>query len=232
MQIEQRTKRQEVSRRLSANDFAPLNPAYFFGWSHARSEAATSNPASEACCSRPENIGVVAVVIPELSLSDIQRQVLAADLVIAANDGPLKQRPEALNRVRVDRTDNVLLLGVRDRAVREIVAQIHVAAMFVGGEQADLGVADHVDELLHVVVIGAVNDTGHNIALALHGANDSNLCALALLVLEVPVAVIAADVGFVHLQDRDGIPNRADRDRDGDGVQNYRDDRPNNPNRR
>ena len=32
-------------------------------------------------------------------------------------------------------------------------------------------------------------------------------------------------------QDRDGIPNRVDRDRDGDGVSNRRDDAPNNPRR-
>jgi hypothetical protein len=33
-------------------------------------------------------------------------------------------------------------------------------------------------------------------------------------------------------QDRDGVPNRVDRDRDGDGVRNHRDDSPNNPWRR
>jgi len=35
--------------------------------------------------------------------------------------------------------------------------------------------------------------------------------------------------GMRHDQDRDGIPDRFDRDRDGDGVSNRRDDRPNNP---
>ena len=33
-------------------------------------------------------------------------------------------------------------------------------------------------------------------------------------------------------QDHDGIPNRFDRDRDGDGRSNRNDDAPNNPNRR
>jgi len=32
-------------------------------------------------------------------------------------------------------------------------------------------------------------------------------------------------------RDRDGVPNRYDRDRDNDGVPNYADRRPNNPNR-
>jgi hypothetical protein len=37
--------------------------------------------------------------------------------------------------------------------------------------------------------------------------------------------------GMRHDQDHDGIPDRIDRDRDGDGVSNYRDRNPNNPNR-
>lgn len=32
-------------------------------------------------------------------------------------------------------------------------------------------------------------------------------------------------------RDRDGVPNRVDRDRDNDGAPNYRDSRPNNPRR-
>lgn len=34
-----------------------------------------------------------------------------------------------------------------------------------------------------------------------------------------------------HRGDRDGPPHRVDRDRDGDGVPNRQDRRPNNPNR-
>ena len=45
-------------------------------------------------------------------------------------------------------------------------------------------------------------------------------------------AVVAAGLGGYGGRDRDGIPNRADRDRDGDGVPNRQDARPNNPQRR
>jgi tetrahydromethanopterin S-methyltransferase subunit A len=81
-----------------------------YGWRSYEAEAHASNcRASETCYGGPENIGIAAVVIPELSLSDIQRQILCGNLVIAANDGPLEQAPEAFNRVGVDRADNVLL---------------------------------------------------------------------------------------------------------------------------
>lgn len=49
-------------------------------------EAAPSSPASEACYGRPENIGVLPVVVPELSFRNVERQIFLADLVIAADD--------------------------------------------------------------------------------------------------------------------------------------------------
>lgn len=37
--------------------------------------------------------------------------------------------------------------------------------------------------------------------------------------------------GGRYYEDRDGVPNRADRDRDGDGVRNRNDRRPDDPRR-
>jgi hypothetical protein len=59
-----------------------------------------------------EDVVIKTVVISELKFCDVQREVFAADLVIGADDAALNQRPEAFNRVRVDRADNVLAGGV------------------------------------------------------------------------------------------------------------------------
>ena len=61
-----------------------------------------------------EDVIVLAVVVPELELRDVQRQILGADLVERADDPALEDRPEAFNRVRVDRTDNILAGRVID----------------------------------------------------------------------------------------------------------------------
>jgi hypothetical protein len=61
---------------------------------------------------RPENIRVQAVIIAELELGDIERKVLFADLVEGADPAALDQRPEALNRVRVDAADTPLPAGM------------------------------------------------------------------------------------------------------------------------
>lgn len=57
------------------------------------------------------------------------------------------------------------------------------------------------------------------------------LCALALSAAAFATlsACVVAPATPVHDGDRDGVPNRYDRDRDNDGVRNRNDDRPRNP---
>src|ERR1700728_3254522 len=108
-------------------------------WSASCPEADTSFlPASETCYGGPENIRVMAVVIPELCFRDVERQVLGANLVEAANNGPLKQGPEALNRVCMDGAHDVLLGGMLDVAMGEAVAKLGIGVVFVCGQQAHL----------------------------------------------------------------------------------------------
>jgi hypothetical protein len=55
-----------------------------------------------------EDVIILPVVIPELEFRDVQGKVFTAHLVIGADNAALQNRPEALNRVGVDRADNVL----------------------------------------------------------------------------------------------------------------------------
>ena len=55
-----------------------------------------------------ENVFVGAVIIPELKLRDVQRQIFTADFVEAADNTAFNQRPKTLNRIGVDRADDVL----------------------------------------------------------------------------------------------------------------------------
>ena len=64
-----------------------------------------------------ENIGVQPVVVTELKFRDTRRHVPAADLVERANDAALENRPETLNRLRVNRADDILMSGVVNGAV-------------------------------------------------------------------------------------------------------------------
>jgi hypothetical protein len=73
---------------------------------------------SAACYRFTENIIIETVIIAELKFRDIQRHVLFADLVECAHNSALHNRPKALNRVGVNRTDDVFMRGVADDAMR------------------------------------------------------------------------------------------------------------------
>src|SRR5665213_64049 len=82
------------------------------------SEAIASSCASASSYRHSEDVGVVAVVIFELTFRDVERQVFLTDLVVRADNRPLEDRPEALNRLSMHRADNVLAAHVLHRAVR------------------------------------------------------------------------------------------------------------------
>src|SRR5438445_13639056 len=87
---------------------------------------------------RAENVVVEAVIVAELELRDIQVKVLFADVVEGANNPALEDAPEAFNRIRMDCTDNVLVLGVVNGLVGESLFEVAVAGPLVGAEQANL----------------------------------------------------------------------------------------------
>src|SRR5579863_3504026 len=87
----------------------------------------------------PENVRILAVIIAELELRNIERQILFADLMERADHAALNQRPEALNRVGVNCADNVFTLGVVDSDVlREVFIQVLVADPLIRNQQTDL----------------------------------------------------------------------------------------------
>jgi hypothetical protein len=67
---------------------------------------------SRALNRRSENVIVEAIIIPELELRNVKWHVFGADLVERANDAALENAPKALNRLGVDRADDILMLGV------------------------------------------------------------------------------------------------------------------------
>src|SRR5439155_15592900 len=71
-------------------------------------EAVASAASSASCDKRPEHVGVLAVVMTETELGQVERQVLPGDLVVAADDAALQERPERVEVLRVDVAADVL----------------------------------------------------------------------------------------------------------------------------
>jgi hypothetical protein len=87
---------------------------------------------------RAEDVRVVPVIVAELKFRNIQRQILAADLVEAAHDAALQQRLEAVNGLRMHHAIDVLPRGMIDGTVIVNLVQRIVGSVLVSRDQADL----------------------------------------------------------------------------------------------
>lgn len=156
---------------------------------------------------RSENVGVVPIVVPELKLGNVKRQIFAADFVIAAHDAALQDRPEALDCVGMDRTDDMLTNAVVDFPVRVSVVQSVVSRVGIGAKQTDFVGNCFADKFLDCRLICAENDASDDIALAPDRADDWRferiVAAPASAAALVPMAVFVfpADIGFVDFND-------------------------------
>jgi hypothetical protein len=187
-------------------------------------ETVTSDHASAACYRDPENIGVVAVVISELELGNVQRHVLGADLVERADNAAFEDAPKAFNRVRVNRADNVFMSAVADAGVLRIfAAQRVVGAQVVGGEQADFVGRGFANEAGQSLAVETIYDPRNDVALALDCTNDTDLAGAgpartAITLVPMLVAGLSADVGFVNLDDAHEFPKFLVLERRADAV--------------
>src|SRR6266849_4919502 len=99
-------------------------------------EAIASVHASAACYCGPEDVGVLPVVMPELKLREVERQVLLGDVVVRADDSALEERPEAIEVRRVDVAPHVLALEVAHGLMRVAeLTEMLVADILVGGDK-------------------------------------------------------------------------------------------------
>lgn len=159
-----------------------------------------------------ENVCVQPVVIAELKFRDIQWEIFARNLVIAAHDAALNQRPETLYRVRVQCADNVLIRGMVNRTMRKHVAQMAVAKVPVGREHSNFRRYRLTDKASHRCRIHLVEHARHDAALALYRANDGEfhrvVLAAAMMNTLIPMAVLilAADIGFIDLYKANELP--------------------------
>ena len=77
------------------------------------------------------------IVVPELKLSNVQRQIFFADLVEASHDPTLSERPEAFDGLSVDRADDILATRMVHGVERIFVSEFAIAGPLVGAKQAD-----------------------------------------------------------------------------------------------
>jgi hypothetical protein len=116
---------------------------------------------------RSEDVRIFSIIIAELEFRDVQRYVFGAHLVERAHHAGLEDRPEAFNRLGVNRADDVLPLGVVDDGVRIFLVELIIAHPLVGTEQADFVRDGFADEFTKRIGANILDNAGDHIALAL-----------------------------------------------------------------
>ena len=151
-----------------------------------------------------KDIRVLPIVIPELKLGHIERHVFSADLVESADDTAFEDRPEAFNRIRVNRADDVFASGVVDDAKRIILGEASIAGPLIRAEQAHFVRDDFVDEAGESRGTDVLNHATDGIALAANSANNGRLAgtdtaspATAATLVPMPVLGKTAHEGLI-----------------------------------
>lgn len=104
---------------------------------------------------RAEYISIAAVVVAPFKLCNIQRQIFTTNFVEAAHDATLQQRPEAIDRLSMDRAIDVLARAMPDSPV---LFQFAIAGMFISPDQADLFRDGFSNEAVQRCGIGVFDD--------------------------------------------------------------------------
>jgi hypothetical protein len=150
----------------------------------------------------PKNIRIQAIIIAELKLGHIERQVLATHFVIGSDDAALNQAPKTFNRVCVNCANDILPCRVIDAPV-VVFSQRVVGAAIIGRQQADFVGNHFANEVLHSRPSKTINCASNHVAVALNGADHCELVERAELSVmrAMFVVLLAADVRFINLHD-------------------------------
>jgi hypothetical protein len=114
---------------VSALSLAVLGLYFIAAWRSGFFDSENASASFGSVCvsattySRAQDVRVVPIVVPKFKLRNVERQIFAADLVISSDDTALGERPEALDRVRVDCADDVLADRVVEGLMREAVLE-------------------------------------------------------------------------------------------------------------
>src|SRR3990172_4799440 len=178
--------------------------------SHAASwlsppETLASSDVSAFCYSKPEDVRVASIVVPENELVQVERQISTAYIVVCAHNPALQQAPEVVDVAGVNSADHVLMSHVAYGSVPVSQAiQVTIAARIISGHEINLLADCLLNKTVKCFGISLLNHLADHVSLAADSANLRCLVSAAsnmVLFAPVPILVLAADVGFIGFND-------------------------------
>src|SRR5690348_11127333 len=161
-----------------------------------------------------ENVVVLAIVVAERELGNVERQVFRANFMECSHHAALEDRPEAFDGIRMNGAVDVLTASVIDGLVREAAARIAatdqtVCGPLIGADQRDATRHSFAHEVEQRNRVNGFDHASDDVAFALHRADywrltgtDAAAAALAAAPLVfVLVLEVAADECLVNFND-------------------------------
>jgi hypothetical protein len=166
-------------------------------------ENASAAASSASCYHRLEYIRILPVIVPELKLRQIQRQIFLAHLVIRANDAAFEQAPKRIQIRGMNIAAHIFALSMGDRLMGIVLFQVNITVPFVGRDQRNPIGNGLSDETINGCRIGSFNDFRDDVPLARDSANNATFATRAspdmLPLVAVLIFLFPADVGFIYL---------------------------------
>jgi hypothetical protein len=119
-------------------------------WMHD-AEASASSDASASCYGLSEDVRVFAVIVTELKLIQVERQIFLTDIVVGADHATLEQRPKRFQIIGMYFAAHVLMRFVINMFVRECLREFLIASGFIRCNQADFVRHRIADEAAHSI---------------------------------------------------------------------------------
>lgn len=170
---------------------------------HISSEHAVPAAYSAVCYDCGEDVRILAVVMAERELRQVQRQIGLADVVIGAHHATLQQAPEAIQVGCVNVAAHIFTLRVVHALVREFALQSRIARMIIGCDQGHASIHRFVHEVAQRHPIRIFNDLADDITLASNRADHADLAASHArevgFLAAMAVLILATDIRFINL---------------------------------
>jgi hypothetical protein len=117
------------------------------------------------CC--PKNISILAVIVSELELCNIERHIFAAHFVEGADRAALEDRPEAFNGLGMDCADDILTSRMVNSCVWVIPVEALVSGPLISAKQADFVGNGFADKRVKRGSLDVRDNTSDHVSLAL-----------------------------------------------------------------
>jgi hypothetical protein len=175
----------------------------------ACSEAPASLCASAASYGFSKDVGVLAIVEPELELCEVERQILLADVMVGSDHAALEQAPEVFQVISVNFAAYIFTLTMCHKFVLiALSVQVAIPFVFIGRDQINLIAHGLADESVQGSSVCIFDDLANHVALAANRADYTDLpgmgrAAPAVLLTLFPVSIFlfAAKKRLVNLDD-------------------------------